>query len=205
MPVIKRYPNRKLYDTEAKQYITLEALAALIREGEEIQVVDHTTGEDLTAVTLSQIIFEQEKRLSGFLPQAVLTGLIRAGGETLGVLRRTLASPLDLARQVDDEIERRVQVLTMRGELAAEEGLRLRDMLLSRSRRSANPVVLTDEQIEKLLAERGVPSTADLQQVLVKLEMLEAKLDGLNPPTRPELPSAAASPGLDQPQARTAF
>ena len=185
MPVIKRYPNRKLYDTEAKQYITLEAIAALIREGEEIQVVDHTTGEDLTAVTLSQIIFEQEKRLSGFLPQAVLTGLIRAGGDTLGVLRRTLASPLDLARQVDDEIERRVQVLTMRGELAAEEGLRLRDMLLSRSRRSANPVVLTDEQIEKLLAERGVPSTADLQQVLVKLEMLEAKLDGLNPPSDP--------------------
>jgi polyhydroxyalkanoate synthesis repressor PhaR len=93
MPVIKRYPNRKLYDTEAKQYVTLEAIAALIRQGEEIQVVDHTTGEDLTAITLSQIIFEQEKKLSGFLPQAVLTGLIQAGGDTLSALRRTLASP----------------------------------------------------------------------------------------------------------------
>jgi len=135
MPVIKRYPNRKLYDTEAKQYVTLEAIAALIRQGEEIQVVDHATGEDLTAVTLSQIIFEQEKKLSGFLPQAVLTGLIQAGGDTLSALRRTLASPLDLARQVDDEIERRVQALTSRGELAVEEGLQIRDMLLSRSHR----------------------------------------------------------------------
>ena len=185
MPLIKRYPNRKLYNTEAKQYITLEAIAALIREGEEIQVVDHTTGEDLTAVTLSQIIFEQEKKLSGFLPQAVLTGLIQAGGDTLSALRRTLASPLGLARQVDDEIERRVQALTSRGELAAEEGLQLRDMLLSGSRWSASPVVLTDEQIEKLLTERGVPSAADLQQVLTKLEMLESKLDGLEPPSDP--------------------
>jgi polyhydroxyalkanoate synthesis repressor PhaR len=185
MPVIKRYPNRKLYDTEAKQYVTLEAIAALIRQGEEIQVIDHTTGEDLTAVTLSQIIFEQEKKLSGFLPQAVLTGLIQAGGDTLSTLRRALASPLDLARQVDDEIERRLQALTSRGELAAEEGLQIRGLLLSRNRRSANPFALTDEQIERLLAERGVPSTAELQQVLVKLETLEAKLDGLDPPSDP--------------------
>ena len=185
MTVIKRYPNRKLYDTEAKRYVTLGAIAALIRKGEEIQVVDHTTGEDLTAVTLSQIIFEQEKKLSGFLPQAVLTGLIQAGGDTLSALRRTLASPLDLARQVDDEIERRVRALTSRGELAAEEGLQIRDMLLSRNRRTANPFALTDEQIERLLAERGVPSTAELQQLLAKLETLEAKLDGLDPPSDP--------------------
>lgn len=69
--------------------------------------------------------------------------------------------------------------------MAAEEGLQLRDMLLSRNRRTANPFALTDEQIERLLADRGVPSTADLQQVLVKLETLEAKLDGLDPPSDP--------------------
>jgi polyhydroxyalkanoate synthesis regulator phasin len=90
-----------------------------------------------------------------------------------------------LARQVDDEIERRVQALTSRGELAAEEGLQIRDMLLRRSRRTANPFALTDDQIERLLAERGVPSAAELQQVLAKLETLEAKLDGLDPPSEP--------------------
>jgi polyhydroxyalkanoate synthesis repressor PhaR len=56
MPLIKRYPNRKLYDTEAKSYITLEGVAALIRNGEDVQVIDHESGEDLTTLTLTQII-----------------------------------------------------------------------------------------------------------------------------------------------------
>jgi polyhydroxyalkanoate synthesis repressor PhaR len=101
--VIKRYPNRKLYDTEAKQYITLDGIATLIRQGEQVSVVDHASSEDLTALTLTQVIFEQEKRRSGFLPQSVLTGLIQAGGETMTTLRRTLAAPLEMARQVDEE------------------------------------------------------------------------------------------------------
>ena len=104
MMIVKRYPNRKLYNTESKQYITLEGIAELIRAGDEVQILDHVTGEDLTAVTLTQIIFEQEKKQSGFLPRSVLTGLVQAGGETLGSLRRTLASPLDLFHQVDQEI-----------------------------------------------------------------------------------------------------
>ena len=105
----QRYPNRKLYDTEAKKYVTLNGIAELIRDGEELQVVDHNSGEDLTAVTLTQIIFEQEKQQSGFLPRSVLTGLIQAGGDKLSTLRRTLASPLDLIHHVDEEIDRRVR------------------------------------------------------------------------------------------------
>ncbi len=91
MPVIKRYPNRKLYNTDAKQYITLDGIAALIRQGQEVSVVDHTTGEDLTAVTLAQIIVEQEKRQGGILPHSLLASLIQAGGEAMHTLRRTLA------------------------------------------------------------------------------------------------------------------
>ena len=83
MPIIKRYPNRKLYNTASKRYITLEGIAKLIRRGQEVQVVDHVTGDDLTALTLSQVIFEQEKKRGDFLPRSVLTGLIQAGGETL--------------------------------------------------------------------------------------------------------------------------
>ena len=95
MPVIKRYPNRKLYNTEAKKYVTLAQIAHLIRDGQDVQVVDHSTGEDLTALTLTQVILEQERRQSGFLPQTVLTGLIQAGGDRLSNLRRALASPLE--------------------------------------------------------------------------------------------------------------
>ncbi len=180
MPLIKRYPNRKLYDTEAKQYVTLEKISALIQAGEEVQVVDHATGEDLTAVTLTQIIFEQEKRRRGFLPQSVLTGLIQAGGETLAILRKQLASPLELARHVDEEIERRLQVLTSRGELAAEEGSRLRDRLLAYGQQAVFRPQPTDEQIEQALARRLLPTREDLRHIQEQVLLLNEMVSRLN-------------------------
>jgi polyhydroxyalkanoate synthesis repressor PhaR len=57
MPLIKRYANRKLYDTQAGQYVTLEELAEFIRRGEDITVRDHATGRDLTSLTLMQVLF----------------------------------------------------------------------------------------------------------------------------------------------------
>lgn len=60
--IIKRYANRKLYDTRASRYVTLHQLADLVREGEEIRIVDNTTKEDLTNITLAQIIYEEQKK-----------------------------------------------------------------------------------------------------------------------------------------------
>jgi polyhydroxyalkanoate synthesis repressor PhaR len=182
MPVIKRYPNRKLYDTEAKQYVTLDGIATLIRQRQEVQVVDYATGEDLTAVTLTQIIFEQEKKRSGFLPQTLLTSLVQAGGDTMSSLRRTLASSLDLARHVDEEIEQRLQSLISRGELAAEEGRRLRAKLLVPSPQSAEMPKTMGEylepaRLEQALEEHGVPSHDDLQRIQDQLDILARKLD----------------------------
>ena len=172
MALIKRYPNRKLYDTEAKKYITLDGIAALIREGIEVQVIDHTTGEDLTALTLSQIIFEQEKKGGGFLPKSVLASLVQAGGDTVNTLRRGLTAPLDLFRQVDDEIDRRLQSLISRGELAKEEGQRLRYKLL-------NLKPNTDEDIERVLAAQGVPKKEEIENLNQQIEALAQKLDKL--------------------------
>lgn len=179
MPVIKRYPNRKLYDTEAKQYVTLVQIASLIRDGQDVQVVDHATGEDLTALTLTQVILEQERKLNGFLPQTVLTGLIQAGGETLSTLRRALASPLELAHHVDEEIERRLQSLVSRGELAAEESRRLRDKLLGQGYRPSESSPVSEQALERALQKRGVPTQDDLQQLVEQLETLAASLDQL--------------------------
>ena len=177
MPVIKRYPNRKLYNTEAKQYITLDQIANLIREGNHITVVDHATGEDLTALTLSQVILEQERKRSGFLPQSVLTGLIEAGGTTLATLRHALAHPLDLARHVDEEIEKRVQALIGRGELAAEEGRRLRQKLISLPSQSPRGAWPDHEELARALAQQGVPTREDLRGLLEQLEALSTQLD----------------------------
>jgi len=177
MPLIKRYPNRKLYDTEAKQYVTLDGIAALIRQGQDVQVVDYGSGEDLTTLTLAQVILERERARSSGLPKSVLTGLIQAGGDTLQALRHALADSLDLARQVDEEIERRVQELATRGEVALEEMRHLR-RLLGSGQRSGSPLSPTEEQIGQRLLALGMPTREDLTRVLEQLDNLEAILDG---------------------------
>jgi len=75
---ITRYANRKLYDTQESHYVTLHGVAELIRQGEEVRVVHHDTRHDLTAATMAQIIFEEEKRTPR-LPLAGLRDIIQTG------------------------------------------------------------------------------------------------------------------------------
>lgn len=179
MPVIKRYPNRKLYDTAARQYIALDGVAALLRAGAAVQVVDHATGEDLTALILMQIIVEQEKRQSGFLPQALLAGLVQAGGDTLAALRRSLSAPLDLMRHVDEEIERRIRSLVLAGDLAEEDGLNLRDRLLALGGPRAAGDWPAELALRRALASRHVPDRSQVQALADQLAALEAELAAL--------------------------
>jgi polyhydroxyalkanoate synthesis repressor PhaR len=76
--VIKKYGNRRLYNTLASRYVNLDDLAALVRNGTELQVVDAKTGEDLTRATLAQIIMEEAKDGSGGFPVELLKQLILA-------------------------------------------------------------------------------------------------------------------------------
>lgn len=76
--VIKKYANRRLYDTSGSRYINLEDIAALVRNGTEVQVVDAKTGEDLTRVTLTQVIVEDAKEQPTGLPLELLRQLIVA-------------------------------------------------------------------------------------------------------------------------------
>src|SRR3954464_14062505 len=80
--IIKRYTNRKLYDTVETRYVTLDEIAEMIKQGGEVQIVDNRTKEDLTSVTLAQIIFEEEKKDSR-MPLSVLREIIRRPGESL--------------------------------------------------------------------------------------------------------------------------
>jgi polyhydroxyalkanoate synthesis repressor PhaR len=81
--IIKRYANRKLYDTQDSRYVTLDQISDMIRTGEDVKVVDNSSKEDLTSVTLAQIIFEEEKRRRSFLPLSALRKVIQSGGESL--------------------------------------------------------------------------------------------------------------------------
>jgi polyhydroxyalkanoate synthesis repressor PhaR len=180
MLVIKRYPNRKLYDTEAKGYITLEQLARLIREGQEIQVIDNVSGEDLTAVVLTQIILEQEKKQAGFVPSAILAGLVQSSGRTLNSLRKSLTTSQDLIHQIDTEIDQRIQGLINRGELAEEEARRWREKLLAQWPEDTSELhPLEQEMLSRLLTDQGAPSREDLRQIALQLDALAAEIESL--------------------------
>jgi polyhydroxyalkanoate synthesis repressor PhaR len=179
MPVIKRYPNRKLYDTTAKQYVSLEGVADMIRRGERVQVVDHASGDDHTTLVLTQIIAEREKRGSGFLPLDVLTGLVQAGGNTLITLRQRLSSSSDFLREVDEEIQARVEKLVSLGELAEDQGRRLAHRLVALGAAVRAERQVQEEALQRALEARGVPTRDDLAKVSEMLDRLSAEVDGL--------------------------
>ena len=107
---IKRYDNRKLYDTEASEYVSLADIASLVRKGETVQVVDNGSGEDLTAQTLTQIILEEGRSGRQVIPSDLLHQLLRRSGEALdtglGQIRATID---DLMQGSLDRLKRLVQ------------------------------------------------------------------------------------------------
>lgn len=102
--VIKRYANRKLYDTKSSQYVTLDQIAQMIRAGEEVRVLDNSSKDDLTSVTLAQIIFEEEKRQKSFIPLHAMRHLIQSGGASLQELaQQAQARVLSVFRKGDGD------------------------------------------------------------------------------------------------------
>lgn len=88
MILIKKYENRRLYDTSASRYVNLEDVAEMVRDGEEIKVVDSKSGEDLTHIILTQIIVESAKEKDSPLPTDLLRQLIMASGKAQQELLR---------------------------------------------------------------------------------------------------------------------
>jgi polyhydroxyalkanoate synthesis repressor PhaR len=74
--IIKRYSNRKLYDTKDSRYVTLLQIAEMVRSGEEVQIIDNNTKDDLTEVTLAQIIYEEQKAKSRNVPLQTLKEIL---------------------------------------------------------------------------------------------------------------------------------
>ena len=104
--VIKRYSNRKLYDTQESRYVTLEEIEEMIRDGREISVVDAASGEDLTSVTLTQIILEHERNHRGTLPTNFLHQLIKHGEAWQDFVHRSMRSSLEGIVTNQREMER---------------------------------------------------------------------------------------------------
>lgn len=98
--IIKRYQNRKLYDTQQSCYVTLDDIAKMIRSNEDVMVIDNKSKNDITAATLTQIIFEAEKKAATYAPLFTLREIIQNGnGSISGYLAKLGAFPADYAEK----------------------------------------------------------------------------------------------------------
>lgn len=81
--LLKKYPNRRLYDTERSAYVTLVQISDLIKAGRQVEVIDAKTGEDVTAFILTQIVLEEARNKNALLPAPLLHLIIRYGENML--------------------------------------------------------------------------------------------------------------------------
>jgi polyhydroxyalkanoate synthesis repressor PhaR len=176
--VIKRYTNRKLYDTVESRYVTLDEIAEMVKQGHEVRIVDNRTKEDLTSVTLAQIVFEEEKKKSQ-MPLSVLREIIRRPGDSINDFISTQVSPrVDAIKQ---EAGQRIDKILGRAD--GSEGDSTPAALLHQSQKIMETWQgKVDERVKTVI--EGVlgnlPALGhDLHSLVGRLEALEAKVSEL--------------------------
>ncbi len=171
--IIKRYTNRKLYDTVESRYVTLDEIAEMVKQGVEVKIIDNRTKEDLTSVTLAQIVFEEEKKKNQ-MPLSVLREIIRRPQDSINEFINTQVSPRvdalkhDAATRIDKLLGREGE-----GELTPAA-------LLAQSQKAVEAWQAKIDERVKATVENvlgNLPALGrDLTTLVQRLEQLEQKI-----------------------------
>ncbi len=178
--LIKRYANRKLYNTQTSRYITLKGISDLIEAGEGVCVIDNETGEDITNVSLSQILVDS-KREGRQVPKSLLTDLFQRGGDALyGALRKSAHDASEGIEEFRSNVRKIVN---------PPDGEKLRDWIAFSAPDFDHMVQSAMEKVFKVL---DLPRRGDiealnenLQRVANAVERLEQARRPASPPARP--------------------
>jgi polyhydroxyalkanoate synthesis repressor PhaR len=175
---IKKYANRRLYNTGTSTYVTLEDLAVMVKQGEEFTVEDAKTGEDITRPVLAQIIFEQEnKEGQNLLPTAFLRQLIRFYGDSMQMLvPRYLEMSLDSLTKEQEKFRSQMSQAFGGTPFAPFEELARRNMeLFNQAFSMFKPVTRTEEP--KAAPESGSRSGGDIDELKKQISEMQRRLD----------------------------
>ena len=177
--IIKKYQNRKLYDTQDSCYVTLDGIAKMIREGEEIVVIDNNSKEDVTALILTQVLYEQEKTNQSVLPVSILKHIVKSGSNNLfEFMERFILGAMDAHLKAREELKLHIERLAKKGELSAEEAHTLLNQIQTVSAAHQD---LVDKKIDQRLAEKMntvMPNTqleTEFAALNKRLQMLETR------------------------------
>lgn len=167
MRVIKRYSNRKLYDTTQSSYVTLDEIAEMVRAGDEVSIIDNKSGEDLTRVTLAQILFEEEKRDRRALPLNTLRMIIQSPSDLIAKLRTPVQ---DLREKTHQEVER----IRERAHAQQEE---IMNPVRGRLQKNIDDLQgLIDESVQSVVSSIPLPQVGRVES---EVEVLRARVDDL--------------------------
>jgi polyhydroxyalkanoate synthesis repressor PhaR len=182
--VIKRYTNRKLYDTVESRYVTLDEIAQMIKGGAEVKIIDNRSKEDLTSVTLAQIIFEEEKKRSQ-MPLGVLREIIRHGGEAVagfyaekaGTIVGKLGELRSKTEMIREDIEQRVRGVTGIFRKEGEGGSPVKEVMAAGERAVDELRGRVDTAVKTVVESLGAPAAAaEIDRLQKRIQELEKKI-----------------------------
>ena len=188
--LIKRYANRKLYNTDTSRYITLKGIAELLDSGEQITVIDNETGEDITSVALSQILVDSERSQTS-PPSSLLSQILGRGGDAIyDALKRGVGEATESLDDLQDRVRKMVGT-EYNGAEGGEEGAPGGDEPGSRpwpqSMFPSPPELdkIVQASVERVFRALDLPRRSDvealndnLERVASAVEMLEGALAG---------------------------
>src|SRR2546426_7851078 len=176
---IKKYANRRLYNTGTSTYVTLEDLATMVKSGEDFAVFDAKTGEDITRSVLTQIIFEQENKegAQNLLPINFLRQLIRFYGDSMQMLvPRYLETSIDsLTREQQKFRDQMSQAFGVSPFGALDEQVRRNMEVFQRAFSMFTPFVRREDDAAD--AEKPVSSSSDLDELKRQLDEMRKKVE----------------------------
>jgi polyhydroxyalkanoate synthesis repressor PhaR len=181
---IKKYANRRLYNTGTSTYVTLEDLAAMVKNGEDFVVYDAKTGEEITRSVLTQIIFEQEnKEGQNLLPIAFLRQLIRFYGDSMQMLvPRYLEVSIDsLTREQEKFRQQMAQAFGVGAFTSLEEQVRRNMEMFERAFAMFAPFARRESAGGEAVseAEKGAGKSGDIDDLKRQLDEMKRKVDRL--------------------------
>ncbi len=181
MHKIKRYANRKLYDTTDKKYITLTQLTVMIKEGIEIYVFDNKTGEDITASVLAKMIAHGEKEAHDNLSASTLMRFIRKGGDTVADYAKKYTSVWQSALSLaEDETDKLVNKLVKDRELSESEGRNLKKEIISYTENLKAWIgTAIDNRIKEMLDVMNLADRQQVNQLTAAIDALSEKVEAL--------------------------
>ena len=178
--IIKRYSNRKLYDTVESRYVTLDEISAMVKQGLEVKIIDNRSKDDLTSVTMAQIIFEEEKK-QNHMPLSVLRAIIRHPGQSISGFIQNELQPR--VASIREEAESRIDKLLGREHVPdGEAGLAPADLLKASQKVWEEWQRRADERVRQVVENvlGNLPALGrDMQGLIDRLQSLEKKIEEL--------------------------